>query len=124
MESISRRIVVRNKKTGRIGVVVDDLPGMFSCCTSEETPVVYEGMSACVGTLTDKLEVIGPENAVADPRGCGLGTEKDCCIFLGVNPSGFTCERYGPLRWSLIFRVREIGSQREPVALFPACRVS
>ena len=123
MERIRPQMVVKDKMTGRFGVTVKDLPGMLSCCTSEETPVVFEGHNASTGILTEDLEIIGPERALADPEKCGAGKGKSCCIFLTVG-RGFICERFGELRWDLIFRKEKMNSKREPTELFPKCQLA
>lgn len=106
---------------GRAGVTVDDLPGMLSCCSDDETPVVYDGSTGFQGTLTSTLEVIGEENAVADPVKCGAGRGAECCIFLVVGPKGFECERFGSLRNVLIFK-DGMNAKRHPEKLFPFCQ--
>ncbi|KPJ56860.1 hypothetical protein AMJ49_03545 [Parcubacteria bacterium DG_74_2] len=116
-------MVVRNTKTGKKGITVDDFPGSMSCCLPEETPVVYEGDTASLGTLTKDLEVIGPENAIPDPKKCGAGKGKQCCIFLVVGPSGFQCQRFGSDRWNLIFNKAKMTAQREPTELYPHCQL-
>lgn len=122
MERIPRQIVVRNKQTGKTGVTVDDAPGMLSCCSNEETPVVYEGYTAFMGTPTDILEVMGSENAKADLKKCGAGTE-NCCIFLTVGRSGPECERFGQLRFDIIMRKESMNAKREPTKLYPKCQL-
>jgi hypothetical protein len=122
MERISRQIVVRNKKTGKKGVTVDDLPSPLDCCSPEETPVVYEGETVVIGTLTEDLEIIGLENAIADLKKCGAGTDK-CCIFLTIGSKGPECERFGPLRFQIIMRKEQMRAQREPTELYPNCQL-
>jgi hypothetical protein len=46
---------VRNKKTGQIGVVDSDI---WHVCTSDETPVIYDGKTHYTGTITQDLEAI------------------------------------------------------------------
>lgn len=120
-DKIPIQTVVRNKKSGSTGVVCPDLGGMLSCCADDEVPVVYEGASAFCGTPFDQLEVIGPENAVADLRKCGAGQEEKCCIFLTMGASGPECQRFGNLRWNLVFRKMSV--KREPAELFPSCQL-
>ncbi len=122
-DKIPIQTVVKNKKSGSMGVVCPDLGGMLSCCTDDEVPVVYEGVSASCGTLFGRLEVIGPENAVADLKKCGAGQEDNCCIFLAVGANGPKCERFGNLRWTLVFRKSSMVSKREPTELFPHCQL-
>jgi hypothetical protein len=123
MKRIPRQMVVRNKRTKRIGVTVDDAPGILSCCSDEETPVVYEGDAGFTGTPTKDLEIIGPENAIADLQKCGAGTEK-CCIFLVVDEDGPKCERFGQLRFNIIMRKEKMKAQREPRELYPKCQLT
>mgnify|MGYP001560372332 FL=1 len=114
--------VFRNKKSGSVGVVCPDLGGMLSCCNDDEVPVVYEGTTASCGTIFDQLEIVGPENALADREKCGAGKGKDCCIFLAVGANGFECQRFGNLRWDLVFRKSAMNAKREPIEMFPNCQ--
>jgi len=122
MERIPRQIVVSNKKTGETGVTVDDLPAPSDRCSPEETPVVYSGDTVAAGTLTEDLEVIGPENAIADLKKCGARTDK-CCIFLTVGAKGPECERFSSLRGYIIFHKEQMRAQREPTELYPKCQL-
>lgn len=122
-DKISIQTVVKNRQSGKIGVVCPDLGGMLSCCTDEEVPVVYEGTSVSCGTLFDQLEIIGPENAGADLKKCGAGQGENCCIFLTVGTNGPECQRFGNLRWDLVFRKSSMASKREPTELFPGCQL-
>jgi len=122
MERIPRQMVVRNKKTGKKGVTVDDAPGILCCCSDDETPVVYEGDTAFKGTPTEDLEVIGPENAIADFKKCGAGRGKQCCIFLTGDRPG--CERFGQLRFDIIMRKEKMSAQREPIEPYPKCQLT
>ena len=114
---IELKTVVENAQ-GRRGVVVSDLLG---CCSDDETPVVYDKESGFMGTMTSDLRIIGPENAVPEPKRCGMGKGHECCIFLVVGANGFECERFGSLRYTLIFRKDDMNAQREPTELFPGC---
>ena len=104
---------------GRRGVTCTDL---MSCCTDDETPVIFDGMSSFVGTKTTELNIIGPENAIADFTKCGGGTDQ-CCIYLVVGASGFTCERYSDMRWHFVFNKYKMNAQRDPVEPFPGCQL-
>jgi hypothetical protein len=115
---------VKHKKTGIIGTTVDDMVGSLACCTPEETPVVWDGIGALSGTPTENLEVIGPEESVANPEKCGAGRGADCCIFMAVSSTGFSCERFGALHWSLIFRKGQMNAKREPVEPYPNCQLT
>lgn len=112
---------VKNKKSGELGVVVTD---PYGCCAPQEVPVQYEGTTAYLGTDVSILEDLGPENAKADLMKCGAGQEKECCIFLVVGSNGPECQRFGPLRNTLISRKDKMAAQREPTELFPACQLS
>lgn len=119
-DKIPIQTVVRNKKSGSVGVVCPDFCGVLSCCTDDEVPVVYEGTSVPCGTSFDQLEIVGPENAVADLKKCGAGEGENCCIFLTVADRP-QCQRFGDLRWSLVFR--NMSAKRNPAKLFPDCQL-
>jgi len=122
MERIPRQIVVRNKETGRIGVTCDDLPVPLTRCTPQETPVVYGGEATLTGITTELLEIIGPENAKAEPDRCGAGREEECCVFLVLKGGKFECQRFGSLRWDLISLKEGMNAKREPVKSYPFCQ--
>lgn len=107
---------VRNTETGKHGVVVDDI---MNCCSSDETPVVYEGETGFLGTDTNNLEDLGPENAQADLHKCGAGKGADCCIFLTGNADGPHCERFSSFRNHLIFKTMR--AKRHPAEPWPEC---
>ena len=92
MERIQRKMRVKHRETGGTGTTVDDMAGPLACCTPDETPVVWDGNGVSSGTPTEELEVLGPEESVADPEKCGAGKGADCCIFMAVGSDGFTCE--------------------------------
>ena len=121
MQRIKPQMIVTNLEGDRRGVTVPDLTGMLSCCLPEETPVVWEGESSFIGTDTDQLKIIGPENAKADAHKCGAGRGAECCIWLVVNGDGFQCERHSDLRYMLIFKSDMI-SKREPSESYPSCQ--
>ncbi len=108
---------VKNKD-GEMGVTC---PDFMSSCTKDEVPVVYDGTTASLGTLESDLEIIGPENAIADFIKCGAGKGNDCCIFLTAGPEGASCERYSSLRHTLIFK--EMNSKRNPSEPYPNCMI-
>lgn len=95
----------------------------MACCTPNETPVVWDGEGGFSGTQTDLLTVIGPENAIGDPKKCGAGRGEECCIFLTCGPDGFCCDRFGDLRYSIIFKASRFTAKREPTAMFPQCQI-
>ncbi len=121
MKRIEPQMSVRHRSTGRVGVTC---PDFMSCCADDETPVVFDGAAAFCGTLTDELEVIGLEQAVAEPGKCGAGPGSDCCLFLVVGRKGFECERFGSLRFTLQFKKKSMSARREPVRLFPLCQLT
>jgi hypothetical protein len=114
------QLVVRNKATDCIGVICRDLPGPLSCNGPDEVSVVYDGTTCASGTDYRELEIIGPENAVADLEKCGAGRGEETCIFLVVGSRGAECQRFGSLRWDLIFRT--MNAKRNPDRLFPHCQ--
>ncbi|PIR02708.1 MAG: hypothetical protein CO031_02100 [Candidatus Nealsonbacteria bacterium CG_4_9_14_0_2_um_filter_37_38] len=116
------QLVVRNKETGSIGVTCRDLPGPLSCDGPDEVSVVYDGTTVALGTDYRAFEIMGPENAVADLNKCGTGKGEEACIFLVVGPDGAECQRFGNLRWDLIFRT--MNAKRQPEKLFPKCQLS
>lgn len=88
-----------------------------------EVSVVYDGDSVAIGTDWNKLEIVGPENAVADLQKCGAGKGEECCIFLVIDgPRGCRCQRFGEMRWSLLFKT--INAKRNPKELFSRCQLS
>jgi hypothetical protein len=116
------QLIVKNKKTGSMGVTCHDLPGILSCNGPDEVSVVYNGTSYAIGTDYQTLEIVGSENAVADFHKCGAGRGKDACIFLTAGSNGAECQRFGDLRWNLIFRT--MNAKRHPEKPFPECQFS
>ena len=113
--------VVRYLESGKKGVVVSD---PFGSCSPDEVPVVFQGHTASMGIPLDELEVIGPENAIADPERCGAGKGDQCCIFLVWGGNDWECCRFGPLRYSIIFRKEKMGAKRHPIDLYPNCQLT
>jgi hypothetical protein len=111
--------IVENKETGEIGVTV---PDFMSCCTDDETPVVWHEKDGFIGTPTAELRVVRNENPIADPTACGAGLGADCCIFLTAGRSGFHCERHTSMRYQLLFKKTEMTAQREPEEPYPFCK--
>lgn len=116
------KLVVRNKEIGSIGVTCRDLPGPLSCNGPDEISVVYDGTTVASGTDFRELEIVGPENAIADLHKCGAGKGEEACIFLVVGSNGAECQRFGDLRWNIIFRTMR--AKRHPEKLFPKCQFS
>ena len=115
------KLIVKNIKTGEEGVTCTDLPGMMSCNGANEVSVVYKGTTVASGTNYEYLEIIGKEKAVANLKKCGAGKGPDACIFLVMSENGPECERFGNMRWSLIFR--KMNAKREPAEPFPECQI-
>lgn len=118
MERIKPQMIVEDSR-GRRGVTA---PDFMACCAEWETPVVWYGESGVDGTDTDTLKVIGPENAKADLAKCGAGKGADCCIYMTASGSGFSCERFSYVRYSLIFAKSRMTAQRDPVVAYPECQ--
>ena len=114
------QLVVRNKATGSIGITCWDLPEPLSCIGPDQVSVVYNNTTVSVRTDYRKLQIIGPENAVADLDKCGAGKGEETCIFLVIGHNGAECQRFGSLRWDLIFRTMNV--KRHPEKLFPKCQ--
>lgn len=118
---IESQTLVKNKKTGRIGVVITE---HFGCCGHGEVPVVYEGETSFLGTLIKDLEIMGPENAIiTDPEKCGMGKGEECCIFL-VCDGEFKCARFQDgIRWSIIMNENKMKAKRHPTEMYPNCQL-
>lgn len=119
MERIKPQMIVTDA-SGRRGVTVPDMPGMMSCCSPEETPVVWSGEKSFFGMLTSRLSIVGPEDAKADLKKCGAGQGTECCIFLTMGSKGPCCERHSDMRTSLIFKT--MNAKREPIETYPDCQ--
>jgi hypothetical protein len=111
--------IVQEKSGDRRGLIV---PDFMHCCVSGEIPVLWEEDGFFTGVPRTLLKDLGPENPQPSLEHCGAGKGKGCCIFLSSEANGFTCQRAGELRYSLIIRKDKMGAQREPSAIFPACR--
>ncbi len=121
---VGAQTVVRHVPTGKIGVVIQEPFEPFGSCDPEqEAPVVFDGTTSwCAVSLTE-LEKIGPEQAIADWEKCGAGNGRECCMFLAGSPTGgLKCQRFGPLRWVILFT--PMGAKRHPRALYTACQLS
>ena len=106
-------------ETGKFGVVIrsdfgHDAPGSVD--------VVFDGRTYSQEVMPEDLEIIGPENAIADFKKCGGGRGKECCRFLAVDADGFSCERFGTLRTSIQFKSGMV-AKRNPSKLYPECQL-
>lgn len=111
--------IVKNKD-GKTGVTV---PDFMSCCSPNETPVVYYGTNSLESSPTTELSKLGQENPIADPDACGAGLRANCCIFLTVGPEGFSCERHTAFRYTLQLKKKGMNAKREPVEAYPTCKI-
>jgi len=114
---MKEQTVVREKKTGELGVVIKD---NFNLCSAGEIIVVFQGHSYGETTAIEELEVVGPENAQANFRQCGAGMGEKCCKFFVVVDGSPVCQRFGALRDSLI--EIEMTSKRMPSEPYPKCQ--
>ena len=113
--------VVRNIVTGQVGVVCPELQPPMGCNEPGQVSVVYEGDNCACETDPEDLTFLRKEEAVADMKKCGAGKGAECCIFLVMGKNGPECQRFGDLRWSLIFKTMD-SAERNPVELYPACQ--
>lgn len=114
-----RGTIVKNKNTGKDGVVI---PDDFRCCSPNQECVVYDGTDVFLGTDKEVLEVVGEyDESVTNPFDCGLGLGSFCCKYLTmVGPNDFKCARFSPFRNQIIFR--EMRAKGEPLGLKPKCQ--
>lgn len=106
---------------GKTGVVIDD---EFGVCSGNETLVVWEGTDFGLGSPTEDLEIVGPENAKADLKRCGAGRGEQCCIFLTVGMDGPECARHTGLRTTILVHARGMNAQRYPLEMYPNCQLT
>lgn len=109
--------IVSNKKTGKTGVVVENL---WDCCEGNEVPVVYDETDYFAGTIKENLERIGKyDNNCADEK-CGLGAGEQTCRYLGMAAGRLICQRFSDSRYPIIFSETE--AQGSPRGLYPKCQ--
>lgn len=110
--------IVRNRETGEVGVVAQDI---LSCCGPDQEPVVYDGSDAFLGTNRDELELIGTyDKRIDDPKRCGAGLGEYACIYASFEGGDTVCQRFSPLRNTLIFRTMTASAR--PAHLKPECQ--
>lgn len=108
---------VKNTETGKFGRIVADV---YGCCDDTEEAVVYDGVSAFLGTDREILELVPEEvSQTPDMEKCGAGKGEECCIFLTVGGDGPCCERFTSMRDALIFK--DMNAKRNPKEPYPEC---
>lgn len=103
-------------KEGQMGHVIND---SFRCCGDNEVLVVYDGTNTGLGTDEGSLEEVEQAILIPDIEKCGGGRGKECCIFLTMSGDGPCCEKFTPLRDSLIFKT--MSAKRNPIEPYPKC---
>lgn len=109
---------VKRISDGKLGVVVND---PFGCCSEDEVPVIFDGVSYFEGTPEYALENVDYVITTPEHKKCGAGLEAECCIYLTCGPSGFVCERFGSLHYTLQFKT--MVAKRHPVEPYPECMI-
>ena len=112
---------VRVKGSDRQGTICPDFMGMIAP-SDGSIPVVLDGDDYSTSYMESELEELGPEGAECDAA-CGIGQGADCCIFITGAPGGFSCERFGAFRWSLVVHRERMIAQREPTAPYLHCKL-
>ena len=112
------RDVVRNKNTGKIGVV---LPTIYLLANEGALSVIYSGSpTAIVIEREENFEVLYHEEPVVDVGGCGIGKGENACRFCISTRDGFECVRNLPGHYTLVFNSKSRG----PTAPYPACKLN
>jgi len=118
---------VRHKESGQLGTIWTTIY-LLTSDGDDELSIVYDNDGKGGTTITlnceggrEAFEIIGPENAIADPKKCGAGLGKECCIFLVAGSNGFECARYSSMRYDLQFRT--MNAKRDPSAPYPLCQI-
>lgn len=122
MNELKPQMVVRNKKTGQVGVLCPTIY-LLTMDGDDELSICYGdggGATLNIEGGRDNFEIIGTENAIPTPEGCGFGLGEKCCIFATGSAKGFECERHGSMRYDLIFK-SGMSAKREPKELYPKC---
>lgn len=116
------KMKVRNKTTNKEGVLLPTIY-LLTMDGDDELSVSYgDGGSATLNIEggRENFELLGPEDAIADPTKCGAGKGKACCKFLVVGSNGFECARNGSLHYTIIFK--QMTATMEPSSLYPHCQ--
>jgi hypothetical protein len=125
--------VVRHTPTGKVGIVVNDLPGALSVCEPDETLVCFDGRANVgEGTPTDELELVLAveiaDKPAADFEKCGGGRGAETCVFLVIVGDGLdgcgagpSCARFTEDHYHLLFA--SMVARRVPLRLYPDCQL-
>ncbi|MBI4414645.1 MAG: hypothetical protein HY566_00210 [Candidatus Kerfeldbacteria bacterium] len=117
---IPYQTVVREKGGNRReGIVCPAAPGLED---EEGVAVVFPPSTVAMHVREDRLEIIGPENAVADEAKCGAGRGKRVCMFLTFADGALGCDRFSEDRWPVFFATRS-QNRRQPTEAYPACQL-
>jgi hypothetical protein len=118
-EEFLPKLIVRNEENGFIGVTYDYFP---KSRLNENEVAIISGCSDYHSRIDcNVLEIIGPENAVPHVNKCGFGRGEDTCIFLNLENGILKCERFGDLRFLLLYQKKN--AKRKPKNLFPHCQL-
>jgi len=113
----------KNDEDEKIGVVVNGLPAPLGILEEGDVAVVFDGVTHEEAVPESDLEVIGPEKiTIEDPKKCGVGMGAECCIFIAMGGNGFECQRFGEMRYTLMFRT--MNAKRHPGGMYPRCQLS
>lgn len=118
------RALVRYRKDGSIGVVVDSPGKVYS---PGEVAALWEGDLGGEANCfyePSELEEVGREAPVADLGKCGCGQREKTCIFLTLSPAP-TCQRFLFPHNALveILKSGQSGAGRIPVDFSPKCQL-
>lgn len=82
-DDLKPQTVVKNTEIEDIGVVVPNPPSYvyMGIPGLNEIDVVYDDSIVAIRTDWKKLEIIGPENAIADYKKCGAGKGRRSVVF-------------------------------------------
>lgn len=118
---IPYQTIVREKLgKRRVGIVCPAAPTLDD---EDGITVVFPPSTVAVTVNDDLLEMVGPENAVADAEKCGAGRGKLACMYLTSAKDGLRCDRFSVERWPVFFAMRA-HNLREPAEAYPTCQLS
>jgi hypothetical protein len=121
MEKINDRLLVKDKETGRLGVICQtaQIPIFEMMEESGGIPVIFDGGDLLEMMDRDNLDFWDSENPIPSEEGCGLNAGKKCCIYAYPSVNGLSCERFGIMRLTLMGKKME--AERKPNVLYPKC---